>query len=231
MVRVPRGSYSDYVRPLELDAAGIMVPHIMSAKDARNVVNMTRFHPIGRRAVDGGNADGAYCKVGLTDYIKQANAQRFVVVQIEDPEPMEELEEIAALPGIDMLFFGPADYSHGIGAPAEWNNPKIAEAFERIAEVCKRHNKIAGTVVGPYSVSQLLDWGYRFINVGVDIFGIDQYFKNLLSDFRVCVNAEASPLTRATQSVQDLPSQDSNGNIAYGRAATPELVLEGVSKH
>ena len=59
IVRVPRGSYSDYIRPLELDAAGIMVPHIMSLADAQNVVRMTRFHPVGRRPVDGGNADGA----------------------------------------------------------------------------------------------------------------------------------------------------------------------------
>ena len=58
MVRVPRGSYSDYIKPLELDATGIMVPHIMNLEDARKVVHMTRFHPIGRRPLDGGNADG-----------------------------------------------------------------------------------------------------------------------------------------------------------------------------
>ncbi len=52
MVRVARGSYSDYVRPLELDAAGLMVPHVMSLADAEAVVRMTRFHPLGRRPVD-----------------------------------------------------------------------------------------------------------------------------------------------------------------------------------
>ena len=59
MVRVPRGSYSDHIKALELDASGIMVPHVMSLADARHVVWMTRFHPIGRRPVDSGNADGA----------------------------------------------------------------------------------------------------------------------------------------------------------------------------
>src|SRR4051812_43021165 len=59
MVRVPRGSYSDYVKPLEMDATGILVPHIMSLEDAKQVVKYTRFHPQGLRAIDGGSADGA----------------------------------------------------------------------------------------------------------------------------------------------------------------------------
>ena len=65
LVRVARGSYSAYVRPLELGATGIMVPHVMSLADAQNVVRMTRFHPIGRRPLDGGNADGDYTRTPL----------------------------------------------------------------------------------------------------------------------------------------------------------------------
>lgn len=79
-VRVARGGYSDYIRPLEMDASGIMVPHIMGLEDAKNVVRMTRFHPIGLRPVDGGNADGAYCEVDFHEYILQANRERFLVV-------------------------------------------------------------------------------------------------------------------------------------------------------
>lgn len=60
-VRVARGSYSDYIRPLELDAAGIMVPHVKSAAEAEEIVRAVKFHPIGLRPVDGGNADGSYC--------------------------------------------------------------------------------------------------------------------------------------------------------------------------
>ena len=105
MVRISRGGYSDYIKPLELDASGIMVPHVMSLEDAEYVVRTTRFQPMGRRPVDGGNADGAYCMMDFNQYIQEANRERFVVVQIEDPEPLDELEEIAKLEGIDMLFF------------------------------------------------------------------------------------------------------------------------------
>jgi 4-hydroxy-2-oxoheptanedioate aldolase len=183
IVRVARGSYSDYIRPLEADAAGIMVPHLMSLADARNVVRMTKFHPIGRRPVDGGNSDGAYCTIEFKEYIRQANEQRFVSVQIEDPEPLDELDAIAALPGIDMLFFGPADFSHGIGAPGEFGDPRVIEARKRIAEACIKHGKLAGTVATPESIDETIAMGYRFICMGADVIGLVNFSKQMASEF------------------------------------------------
>jgi 4-hydroxy-2-oxoheptanedioate aldolase len=184
MVRVARGSYSDHVKPLELDASGIMVPHIMSLEDARRVVSMTRFHPVGRRPVDGGNADGSYCAVDIKDYFREANAERFVCVQIEDPEPLADLEAIASLDGIDMLFFGPADFSQGIGAPAVWDHPKLVETRRKIAEVCRAHGKFAGTVGSPANVASLVAMGYRFIGMGADVLAIMEYSRGQLAECR-----------------------------------------------
>jgi len=184
MVRVSRGGYSDYIRPLEMDCSGIMVPHIMNLEDAEDVVRKTRFHPIGRRALDGGNADGAYCGIDTASYIEEANQERFLCVQIEDPEPMKELEEIAALPGIDMLFFGPADFSHGIGIPGEIFHPQVVEARRRVADAALRHGKFAGTVGSPANMEQLLAEGFRFINIGSDVRGLGVYCRDIISKFR-----------------------------------------------
>lgn len=184
MVRVSRGSYSDYIRPLELDASGIMVPHVMSLADAQNVVRMTRFHPLGLRPVDGGNADGAYCMLDFAEYLQQANQERFVVIQIEDPEPLEELEAIAALPGIDMLFFGPGDFSQAIGAPGQWNHPAIGEARQRIGAVCAKHGKFAGTVGSLENKDELISMGYRFISIGADVVGLGLYCKGIAAGFK-----------------------------------------------
>ena len=183
IVRVSRGGYSDYIRPLELDAAGIMVPHVMSLADAQNVVRMTRFHPVGRRPVDGGNADGAYCGVAFNDYLRQANEQRMVIVQIEDPEPLDDLDAIAALDGIDMLFFGPGDFSQGIGAPGEWTHPRLLAARRRVAEAALAHGKFAGTVAGPAQIDEWVDMGYRFLSVGADVVGLSQYCGTLMGAF------------------------------------------------
>jgi 4-hydroxy-2-oxoheptanedioate aldolase len=194
MVRVSRGGYSDYTRPLELDAAGIMVPHIMSLDDAKNVVKMTRFHPIGRRPVDGGNADGAYCNEEFQDYLRLANEQRFICIQIEDPEPLADLEKIAKLDGIDMLFFGPADFSQGIGAPGQWDHPKIAETRKRIAEVSRANGKFAGTVGSPENFAELAAMGYQFINLGADVVGLNQYCKQIIEATSKTKKAEAKSI-------------------------------------
>jgi 4-hydroxy-2-oxoheptanedioate aldolase len=183
MVRVARGSYSDHVKPLELDAAGIMVPHIMNLADAKRVVSMTRFHPIGRRPVDGGNADGAYCNLDFMTYLHETNSQRFLCVQIEDPEPLDDLEAIASLEGIDILFFGPADFSQGIGAPGVWDHPKLIETRRRIARVCQDKGKFAGTVCSLGNMDALVEEGYRFFGLGADVVGLSQYFTNIMTEF------------------------------------------------
>lgn len=180
MVRVARGGYSDYIRPLEMDAAGIMVPHIMSLEDARNVVRMTRFHPLGRRPVDGGNADGEYCGYDFQEYLRFTNRNRFLAIQIEDPEPLDDLEEIARLEGIDIIFFGPADFSQGIGAPGDFRHPKLIETRERVAEVCLRHGKFAGTTSTPENAQEYVDMGYRFLAMGADVLALRPYCDTLV---------------------------------------------------
>lgn len=181
LTRVSKGCYSDYVRPLEGDSTGIMVPHLMSLEEAKKIVYYTKFHPIGRRPLDGGNADGKFCLVDGMDYIKQANEERFVIVQIEDPEPMAELDEICALPGIDMLFFGPADFSQGIGIPGDTANEKVTSTRALVAEKARKYGKFAGTVGSPANFDALVAEGYTFISVGADVVGLWSYYKDIVS--------------------------------------------------
>ena len=190
MVRVARGAYSDYVRPLELDATGIMVPHVMSLADARQVVEMTRFHPVGLRPIDGGNADGAYTYLDFNQYLQQANQQRFVTLQIEDKEPLDELDAIAALEGYDMLFFGPGDFSQSIGAPGEWNHPLLLDARKRVMEAARRHGKFAATVGSPANLDELLAMGYQFVSLGADVVGLKNYCVEMAGAFQ-----KSSPAT------------------------------------
>lgn len=180
LTRVPRGSYSDLVRALELDSSGIMVPHVMSLADAQGLVQHTRFHPIGRRALDGGNADGRYGMAPLAEYIGHANAERMLVLQVEDPEVVDDLDAIAAIPGVDMLFFGPGDFSHALGAPGQWDHPELRRARARVAEACRDHGKFAGTVASPSTMGELIDMGYSFLSLGADVIGLAQYFSSVL---------------------------------------------------
>jgi 4-hydroxy-2-oxoheptanedioate aldolase len=183
VVRVARGSYSDVIRPLEADATGIMVPHLMNVAEARQIARWTRFGPVGRRPLDGGNTDGAYCQIPSLDYLRQANEERFVIVQIEDPEPLAELDEIAAVEGIDMLFFGPADFSHSIGVPYQFHHPDVVGARRKILEAALRHGKHAGTVANGDNVQELADMGFRFLNIGADVVYLVEGFKRAAEAF------------------------------------------------
>lgn len=187
VVRCPRGSYTDYIRGLEADAAAVMVPHIMSLDDARSVVRMTKFPPLGRRACDGGNADGLYTRIPFVEYLAQANAERFIIFQIEDPEPLGELDAIAALPGVDMLFFGPGDYSTAVGIPGQIWDPKIVAVAERVAKAARNAGKMAGTVAVPDKYRMLADMGYNFINIGGDVSALAEYSNRRMDTFREAI--------------------------------------------
>ncbi|MDO4487763.1 MAG: aldolase/citrate lyase family protein [Eubacteriales bacterium] len=191
LTRVARGPYSNMTVPLEADSTGIMVPHLMSLEDAKYVAHYTKFHPLGRRPIDGGNMDGKYCLVPANDYMRQANEERFTVVQIEDPEPLEELEEICALPGLDMIFFGPADFSQGAGYPNDFANPELIKVKRRIAETARKHGKFAGTVGGIGNQDELIDMGFNFISIGADVVALADYFRNIVSQ---CSNKDAKEM-------------------------------------
>lgn len=183
LVRVSRGGYADYIRALEIDATGLIVPHVMDAADAARVRDMTKFPPLGRRAVDGGNADGCYTRAGFLDYLGAANDERLVLHQIEDPSAVEDLEAIAALPGVDGLFFGPGDYSVALGIPGRIWDAEVDSVRRRVAEVARRHDKIAATVCGNDKIGALAGMGYNLLSVGADVVALAQYSDNAISAF------------------------------------------------
>lgn len=171
IVRVAKGSYSDYIRPLEADASALMIPHLMSLEEAKYLAHTLRFHPIGRRPLDGGNADGMFCNLGIQDYVKFCNENRMLIVQIEDPEPLKELDAICQVPGIDMIFFGPGDFSHSIGDPGNFGNPELERVRKLIVETAHKYGKFAGTVASP-SLKQCFAEGYDLVSCGADVCAI-----------------------------------------------------------
>ncbi len=185
LCRVARGSYSDYIRPLELDCTGIMVPHVMSAEDAESVVRMTKFPPVGKRAVDGGNADGGFCNVPFLEYLKAANQERFVILQIEDPEAVQDLDRIAAVEGYDLLLFGAGDYSVAIGAPGQMDHPEIVKARKLIAQAARKNGKYAGAICSAATMHEFIDMGYTFLSAGADVIGLSRYYQEITAGFGI----------------------------------------------
>ena len=190
LVRVSRGSYSDYIRPIEADATGIIVPHVGTADEARQVVEWVRCHPVGKRALDGGNVDGLFCLLPIEDYIRQNNSERIIVLQIESPEALESVEEIAAVPGYDILLFGPGDFSHRIGQAGKMEATEVVSARKRVAAAARKHGKFAMTagLIAPFE--ELVAEGHRVFNVGADVIGLSGYFKQRLQPLQTYIQAQ-----------------------------------------
>jgi 4-hydroxy-2-oxoheptanedioate aldolase len=180
LVRVSRGSYSDYIRPLEADATGIIVPHVTTSDEARQIVSWVRFHPHGKRALDGGNADGQYCHLPIDEYIRHSNEERLIILQIESPEAMENLNEIAAVPGINGLMFGPGDYSHRIGKPGQHMVEEVAMARKLVAQAAHRCGLFAIASGLSAGVPVLLAEGHRIFGIGADVIALSNYAKQRL---------------------------------------------------
>ena len=183
IVRVSKGSYSDYVKPFEAGATGIMVPHVTTANEARHIVEMTRFQPLGRRPIDGGNIDGKFCMIPTAEYIAQCNAEQFLILQIESPEALANVEEIAAVPGFNGLLFGAGDFSHLSGKPGQIGCAETVAARKCVAVAARANGKFAMTPGLIASWEEQAAEGYNVFNLGADVVGLGDYFRGKMAEF------------------------------------------------
>jgi 4-hydroxy-2-oxoheptanedioate aldolase len=147
-----------------------MYPRCDDAREARELVTWSKFHPKGKRGADSGNGDNPYCTMPLAPYVAFANEQTFLVAQIEDPSALDHVEEIAEVDGIDVLFFGPGDFGVLSGIPGQFDHPSYAAAIRRIGDAAERAGKAWGMPSPSLErTRELLDMGARFIAHGADI--------------------------------------------------------------
>src|SRR5438105_14486341 len=133
-VRLAPTDYATVMRPLEAGAGGIMAAQVRNARQVEEIVQWAKFYPRGMRGINNTGVDGRYGLTPLSEYLQQANANTFVAIQIEHVDAVADVEQIAAVPDVDVLFVGPADLSQSLGLPGEWNHPRHWEALERGAQ-------------------------------------------------------------------------------------------------
>lgn len=168
-VRMPATDYASIMRVLEAGAGGVMVSMVQSAAEAEQAVRWAKFWPRGERGLNGANRDGQFSLMPIGDYVAKANASTFVGIQIETASAMAEVEAIAAVPDVDLLFVGPADISQVLGVPGDFENPRCLEAIKRIADACARANKPWGIVPrGPEYAARAASWGCTMFVLGFD---------------------------------------------------------------
>ena len=172
LVRVPSldGHYAN--RLLDAGALGIIAPHVENAEQARAVVRACKFAPEGERSAAGNWPHVGYRPGSDARALRQAfNAATTVVVMLESPEAVARADEIAAVPGVDILHIGTVDLCDALGRPAEYGHPEVMACHERVIRACQRHGKVAGAgglAHTPALVRQVLEMGARFVTAGVE---------------------------------------------------------------
>ena len=185
MVRIRKGGYTNYFRPLEAGASAIMAPHIKDRAEAELAVYNTRYPPVGRRGFDNAGADGDFCLAPPLEYLEHANRETLLIAQIEDPEAIDHLDDIIGVEGMDVLFVGPADLSIAMGIPFQFDHPKLLDVYERVATAAQNAGKWWGTVgLSAEWVKRHCDRGGRLFNAGSDQMTLYFGMRDRLTEYR-----------------------------------------------
>lgn len=170
MARPTRGDFLRASRLLEAGAQGILYPRCETVEETVELVKATRFAPIGERGWDGANPDMPYCMGDPIEYVRFANQETFILVQIESPAALRQARAIAEVPGIDGLFFGPGDFSLLSGIPGQYFHESVRRAEREVFQAAQAAGKRFGTVaLGLDHLRSLVEMGAAFIATGADI--------------------------------------------------------------
>lgn len=172
LIRVPSHAPDVIARALDVGAQGVIAPHVRSKADAEALVAAARFPPGGERSVSGPNAVSGYAPTPVAERLAQVDAETVVIAMIESVDALEAVQEIAAVPGLDMLLVGPHDLASERGAPGDLEHPDVLAAIRSVVDACRTAH-IAFGVAGLRSARAILslvaDHGLRFATAGSDV--------------------------------------------------------------
>lgn len=171
IVRAPSKDPFFVSRILDGGALGVIVPHIRSVQDAKDVVKAAKFQPIGSRSSTNGLPHYQFRSIPAKVSNPVTNASTLVIPMIETLEAVELVEEIAAVEGVDSLLIGSNDLTAEMGIPGEYENSRFVEAFRRTIAACHKHGKWVG-VGGLHArldlVEKFCDMGARWVMATTD---------------------------------------------------------------
>lgn len=172
IVRVAVNETARFKRVLDQGAFGVMVPYVSTAAEARAAVNAMRYPPHGIRGVAKFNR-GAGFGGDFEEYYLHAHERLLCVIQIETPEAVKNIDEIAAVDGADVLFVGPTDLSYNMGIRDQLESAPFKEALQKVSAAAKKHGKAAGILVHNAAlVPMCRELGYTFVALGSDGGGV-----------------------------------------------------------
>lgn len=191
LVRMPDQGATLIKRVMDAGAAGVVVPNVRSAQEARTVVGAVHYPPEGYRGV--GLARAQEYGLGFEAYRAWQQEASIVIVQIEHVEGVENIDAILSVPGVDGCIVGPYDLSGSMGIPGELADPQVEAAVAKVAEAAARAGVSAGYHVVPLDPSQVVDrvrQGFNFVGYTLDSIVLAQTFREHLGEIRGGLESE-----------------------------------------
>lgn len=184
MARPGKGEFMQMGRLLETGAMGILYPRCDNAAEAKEVVRWAKFAPLGERGCAGTSPDAPYDMIGRAQYVREANEQTWLAVQIESPAAVEHARAIAEVEGVDVVFFGLGDFAVLSGIPGEFEHPLVNEAMQTVCRETLAAGKRFGTVgLSTAHAQHVLDMGATLVCHGVDMLLVKEGLERIKSQF------------------------------------------------
>jgi 4-hydroxy-2-oxoheptanedioate aldolase len=172
LVRVPANTPEYICRVLDGGAMGVITPHVRSAAEAREMVELVKFPPLGHRSAGGALSHYQYRSFPMAETNAAMNDATSLVVMMETVAALENVEEIIATEGVDMLLIGSNDLCAEMGIPGQYDNPRLKEAFARTiaaAQKVGKHVGIGGVASRDDLMTQFVQMGARYVSTGTDL--------------------------------------------------------------
>ena len=171
IVRVPDFAHHHATRVLDCGAMGVVFPHVDNADIAKKLVSYCLYPPKGHRSMTGVLPQLDFKQQPIADVASIINKNMLIVIMLESPEAIDNVDSIAAVDGVDVILIGTNDLCMEMGIPGDYSNPKVKDSYIKVIEACKKYGKTPG-MGGVYNeelMSEYIKIGMRFILSGSDL--------------------------------------------------------------
>ncbi len=171
IVRVPDFAHHHATRVLDCGAMGVVFPHVENADIAKKLVSYCLYPPKGHRSMTGVLPQLNFKQQPIADVASTINKNMLIVIMLESPEAIDNVDSIAAVDGVDVILIGTNDLCMEMSIPGDYSNPKVKDAYIKVIEACKKYGKTPG-MGGVYNeelMSEYIKMGMRFILSGSDL--------------------------------------------------------------
>lgn len=191
LVRVLTANEMAIRRPMDAGAMGVMVPMVESVEQAQLIVNAVKYTPAGKRGTAFGIAHDRYDAGDVVRTMQSSNRESLIIAQIETARGVDNVDAIAEVKEIDVLWVGHFDLTQDLGTPGDFSNPRFQKAMDRVAAAAAEHGKTAGRLVAtPEEAREWMSRGYRMLCYSRDTELLKRALADGLAEIREGVGGE-----------------------------------------